>query len=101
MSKIHYIIFSVLSFIFLFTLLYATEPVEKEKYVEITVSAGDTLWNIAEKYENEHKLSKEEFIKWVIDVNQLPNEQIIAGEKIVIPVLKSEHSEPLLAGKEK
>ncbi|GMB09713.1 LysM domain-containing protein [Thermolongibacillus altinsuensis] len=101
MSKIHYVVFSVLSFSFLVALLYATEPVEKEKYVEITVSVGDTLWNLAEKYKNEHNLSREEFIKWVMDVNQLPNGQLVAGEKIVIPVLKSEYNEPLLAGKEK
>jgi LysM repeat protein len=89
----HYVTFSILSLMLIGSFLYATKPINKEDYMEITVSAGDTLWELAEKYSGSHNLSTHEFIEWVIDVNRLTNEQIMAGEKIVIPVLKSEGEE--------
>jgi hypothetical protein len=90
---VHYVTFSILSLMLIGSFLYATKPINKEDYIEITVSTGDTLWELAEKYSGSHNLSTHEFIEWVIDVNRLTNEQIIAGEKIVIPVLKSEGEE--------
>ncbi|RAK23485.1 LysM domain-containing protein [Anoxybacillus vitaminiphilus] len=89
----HYVAFSILSLMLIGAFLYATKPVDKDDYMEITVSAGDTLWELAEKYRGSHNLSTHEFIEWVMDVNRLTNERIIAGEKIVIPVLKSEGEE--------
>jgi cell division protein YceG involved in septum cleavage len=89
----HYIAFSILSLMLIGAFLYATKPVSKEDYIEITVSAGDTLWELAEKYNDSHDLSTREFIEWVIDVNHLTDQQIVAGEKIIIPVLKSDVEE--------
>ncbi|MCZ0754138.1 cell division suppressor protein YneA [Anoxybacillus sp. J5B_2022] len=90
MKLVHYLVFSCLSFLLLAGFVYASDPVQKEKYVEITVTPGDTLWELADKYRSSHHLSTNEFIDWVMDVNHLPNEKIVAGEKLVIPVLKSE-----------
>jgi cell division protein YceG involved in septum cleavage len=95
----HYIIFSVLLFMVIGAFLYANKPIEKDKYMEITVASGDTLWKLAKKYEEQHQLSTTEFVNWVIDVNHLSSQRIVAGEKIVIPVLKSKEDESLVVRK--
>ncbi|MCL6586412.1 MAG: cell division suppressor protein YneA [Anoxybacillus sp.] len=99
MKLIHYVVFSCLSFLLLAGFVYASDPVEKEKYIEITVTPGDTLWELANKYRDSHHLSTNEFIDWVMDVNHLPNEKIVTGEKLVIPVLKSEAENALVVSK--
>jgi cell division protein YceG involved in septum cleavage len=92
---VHYLIFSMLLFMVIGALFYANKPVEKDQYMEITVASGDTLWKLAKEYEDQHRLSTEEFINWVVDVNHLSGQRIIAGEKIVIPVLKSKEDKQL------
>ncbi|MCG3082957.1 cell division suppressor protein YneA [Anoxybacillus sp. LAT_35] len=99
MSKIHYIIMILFSFLFVWAFMHVTQSVDKEKYVEITVSAGDTLWGLAEQYKHEHQLSRQQFIEWVMKVNKRSDDQLIVGEKIVIPVLKSNSENQLVANK--
>ncbi|WP_374719817.1 cell division suppressor protein YneA [Parageobacillus toebii] len=96
---VHYIIFSVLLLMVIGGFLYANKPIEKDKYMEITVASGDTLWKLAKEYEEQHQLSTTEFINWVIDVNHLSSQRIVAGEKIVIPVLKSKEDKSLVVSK--
>ncbi|WP_027408803.1 cell division suppressor protein YneA [Anoxybacillus tepidamans] len=99
MKLIHYLVFSFLSFMLLAGFFYASNPVPKEKYLQITVTSGDTLWGLANEYRPSHHLSTDEFIEWVMDVNHLSNENIVAGEKLVIPVLKSEVNKGLVVTK--
>ncbi|MED5052568.1 LysM peptidoglycan-binding domain-containing protein [Anoxybacillus rupiensis] len=61
-----------------------TEP----EYKEIQVKQGDSLWEIAKKYEPYHHLSNEEFVKWVEHRNNIVDGRVYPGEKIVIPVEK-------------
>ena len=96
---VHYIIFSALLLMVMGAFLYANKPIEKDKYMEITVASGDTLWKLAKEYEGKHQLSTTEFINWVIDVNHLSSQRIVAGEKIIIPVLKSKEDEALVVSK--
>ncbi|MED4989336.1 cell division suppressor protein YneA [Parageobacillus toebii] len=96
---VHYIIFSALLLMVIGGVLYANKPLEKDKYMEITVASGDTLWKLAKEYEEQHQLSTTEFINWVIDVNHLSSQRIVAGEKIVIPVLKSKEDKSLVVSK--
>jgi hypothetical protein len=91
----HYLIFSSLLFMVIGALFYANKPVEKDRYMEVTVASGDTLWKLAKEYKDRHRLSTEEFINWVVDVNHLSGQRIVAGEKIVIPVLKSKEGKQL------
>ncbi|MBB5323568.1 LysM repeat protein [Anoxybacillus tepidamans] len=99
MKLIHYLVFSCLLFMLLAGFFYASDPVQKEKYIEITVTSGDTLWGLANEYRSSHHLSTKEFIEWVMDVNHLSDEKIVAGEKLVIPVLKSEADQTLVVSK--
>src|SRR5690348_1258374 len=59
-------------------------------YITVTVSEGDTLWNIADSYSEEQSLSKAEFVNWVKIHNQIDEDYIFPGEKITIPVSSSQ-----------
>jgi len=56
------------------------------QYLKITVSDGDSLWKISNKYAEQHSLSPSEFVGWVQKHNKNISDEIYPGEKIVIPV---------------
>lgn len=62
-----------------------TEPV----YVEIKVFEGDSLWEIATKY-NDTDLSIREYISWIKSINHRQTDDLYVGEYLFIPV-SSEH----------
>jgi len=55
----------------------------------ITIKDGESLWEISQKYEEQHGLSKEEFFKWVEKHNGVSRDYIVAGKDLVLPI-KSE-----------
>lgn len=80
--------------LFVFSLLFAVIAVntmqeDPSEYISVQVKSGDTLWSIATDYSNESKLSTEKFIKWTQEQNEIANNQINAGQEIIIPVKKS------------
>jgi LysM repeat protein len=84
------IILFVLSFLsagYLF-LTTGNEP----SYETVTVSKGDTLWTLAEKFEGEYSMTREEFIKWVGEENNLISFSIEPGMSLVLPVESSTYS---------
>ncbi len=55
-------------------------------YKSITVANHDTLWSIAEEYmDEEHYDSINDYIREVISVNSLKNDEISYGEHLIIP----------------
>ncbi|NNU82687.1 cell division suppressor protein YneA [Geobacillus sp. BMUD] len=88
-TLLHHFLFSFLFALVLAGFVYASSPVDQKEYVTITVAPGDTLWGLAKQYEEEHGLSPNEFIRWVMEMNHLSSSRLTAGEQIVIPVLKS------------
>lgn len=54
-------------------------------YLEITVSQGDTLWEIAQEY-NYNNIDTSKFIAQVKDVNNLNGKILKAGDHLLIPV---------------
>ena len=57
-----------------------------DQYITITVMEGESLWAISEKYEENHELSKGQFVEWVEKHNGISGDYIFAGEDIVIPI---------------
>src|SRR4051812_16036898 len=83
------IILIVISCSLAFMLSLDFHPEGNKKYLKITVSEGDSLWEISKKYSKQHSLSNVEFVNWVKLHNEIMDEQIFPGEKLVIPVSKT------------
>jgi hypothetical protein len=82
----------LLGVVFLFTLFFSLQS-DKENvnhYLSVTVSSGETLWDLAGRYETD-SLTKTEFIDWIETHNDLQAEALKPGEKIVIPVVKGQN----------
>ena len=73
--------------VFIFSILFSCtlNNDQKNDFLSIEVSEGDTLWGIAEEYE-ESNLTKKEFIGWIEENNGVSADSIKPGQVIVIPV---------------
>ncbi|WP_442599632.1 cell division suppressor protein YneA [Neobacillus sp. D3-1R] len=60
--------------------------INEEDYIKIKVNSGDTLWEMADQYTMDSKLSKEQFINWVVSHNKLVDKQLYPGAEIILPV---------------
>jgi LysM domain len=72
------------SLAFILSLRFNTN--EDQKFLTITVSEGDSLWNISKEYAEQHSFSHTEFISWVKQHNEMEEDHIYPGDEIVIPV---------------
>lgn len=79
----------LLGVVFIFSLFFSlnSEQENLDNYLSVSVSAGETLWQLAERYETGN-LTKAEFIDWIEEKNDLRAESIQPGDNIVIPVAK-------------
>lgn len=59
-------------------------------YVSIRVESGDTLWTIADKYVEGFNLSKTDYIQEVCQINGISEDNIKAGDHIVVPYYSQE-----------
>jgi len=76
------LVFSLLAILFVKINLSASQ----DSYMTITVAEGESLWTISEKYEDEHGLSKGQFVEWVETHNGISGDYIFAGENLIIPI---------------
>lgn len=54
-------------------------------YVSIRVESGDTLWTIADEYVDGFNITKADYIKEVCQINEISENEIHAGDYIVVP----------------
>ena len=59
-------------------------------YTSIRIESGDTLWNIADKYIAEFHLSKSDYIAEVCELNGISENNIQAGDYIIVPYFSQE-----------
>ena len=60
--------------------------IDEEQYQIIRVNAGDTLWEIAEKYSNSN-MDIRKAIYEISDLNNLETSELIVGQELLIPEL--------------
>lgn len=80
------IILLVLSLLTALIIFFRTGVSSNEEFMTITVSEGDTLWEIAEVLSAQHSLTSKEFVKWVEKNNAIYGDRIFPGDELVIPV---------------
>ena len=59
-------------------------------YKSITIEQGDSLWSLAQEYNNNSNVSTDDYIDEIVQVNGLKNKTIHAGQHIVIAYYDTE-----------
>ena len=59
-------------------------------YVSIRVESGDTLWTIADEYVEGFNITKADYIQEVCQINGISEDNIKAGDHIVVPYYSQE-----------
>ena len=85
------IILLICSLIACFIIVINTGESDKTNYVSVTVKKGETLWGISNEYAGLYNMSKEKFISWVEENNNITASNIIVGKELVIPVRVEDH----------
>lgn len=63
-----------------------SEQISYKYYKSITISHGDSLWSISQKYmDDEHYASVKDYINEVKQLNSLKSDSISYGENIIVP----------------
>ncbi len=67
----------------------SSNEIKTKRYTNLTVSCGDTLWSIADRYMTEEYDSHDQYIKEVCGINHLSEDDVIlAGTNVIIPYYK-------------
>jgi cell division protein YceG involved in septum cleavage len=61
-----------------------------ENFHQVKIEEGDSLWSIAEKFHENTQISKQEFVKWVQDKNDIHLGVIKPGDLVFVPVEKEQ-----------
>lgn len=69
--------------IFFFTFKSSASGLTSDSYTEITVGAGDTLWQIADLYNGDENIQK--VIIDIMEYNNMQSVSIYPGQKLKIP----------------
>ncbi|MBP2240231.1 LysM repeat protein [Cytobacillus eiseniae] len=80
------IILIILSLLTSFILFFQNNGAGKENLMKITVNNGDSLWQIAEEYADEHSISPKQFVQWVQKTNEITGDRIYPGDELIIPI---------------
>ncbi len=54
-------------------------------YTSIEIQYGDSLWSLAKEYAGEEYASAEDYVHEVMQINHLREENLIAGQYLIIP----------------
>ncbi|HET7657868.1 MAG TPA: LysM peptidoglycan-binding domain-containing protein [Bacillales bacterium] len=80
------ILFVTLFVLAFFVLKVSTASADPGKYMKVTILKGDTLWEIAETYDDRANMKRNEFIRWVETRNHVDSHRLTPGETLIIPV---------------
>lgn len=76
------------SLFFGFTYAKGLDEKPRKSYVTITIESYDTLWDISKEHMNEAYYSITDYITEVKHINNLNNDTILAGDSLILPIVK-------------
>jgi cell division protein YceG involved in septum cleavage len=91
LSKYNTLIFTfivLLFIVFITTFAFGNTEAKEPKstyYKVVQINKGDTLWNIAQTYNNSHSDIRN-FIVEIKTFNHMTSEVLIAGQNIILPI---------------
>jgi cell division protein YceG involved in septum cleavage len=80
------IILVALSLLTSFILIVHNGVSGEDGLMKITVNEGDSLWQLAEEFSDEHMLSAKEFVQWVEKHNEISGDRIYPGDELILPI---------------
>lgn len=80
------IILVVLSLLTSFIFMVHNGVSREDGLLKITVNEGDSLWQLAEEFSDEHMLSSKEFVQWVERNNGITGDRIYPGDELILPI---------------
>ncbi|WP_313804477.1 LysM peptidoglycan-binding domain-containing protein [Cytobacillus sp.] len=80
------IILVVLSLLTSFIFMVHNGVSGEDGLLKITVNEGDSLWQLAEEFSDEHMLSSKEFVQWVERNNGITGDRIYPGDELILPI---------------
>lgn len=67
------------------------EDISYKYFTSIQIQAGDTLWSLADRYADEvHYASQDQYIAEVMEINHITDENIYAGNYLIVPYYSAE-----------
>lgn len=67
---------------------YTNQNENLENFYIVEIAEGDSLWSIADKFHTNANISKQDFVKWVQDKNELHSSIIKPGDLVFVPLEK-------------
>lgn len=55
-------------------------------YMTVEVQKGDTVWSIAETYNDDSGLSTAEYTEKIMEFNRMAGDKLIIGQRLQVPV---------------
>ncbi len=59
-------------------------------FTSVVVKYGDTLYSLAEKYTEGYNMEPSDYVKEVMHINHLDNEEICSGQNLILPYFSKE-----------
>lgn len=96
MNLAFYIAF-ILSIGAIYIISYLTNNDQLEdKYIKMEIAANETVWELAEKYAEDHNLTTWEFISWVEEKNKIDADNVTIGTSLFLPIEKKNMNDSII-----
>ena len=81
---------ALLIFITIHAFAYSNSKPLNKYYTSVRVERGDTVWSLADEYNEGSEISKREYVDEICQLNSLNDGKITAGEYIVVSYYSEE-----------
>ncbi|APH05143.1 cell division suppressor protein YneA [Bacillus weihaiensis] len=71
-----------------FVVSYTDKAESLDNFQQVTIENGDSLWEIAERFQDKSNISRQDFVKWVQDNNNLHSTLVKPGDIVFVPIEK-------------